>query len=378
MIHEMKKAVEALHHPGIDTNLLKLVRNAVPYYLSPSIAAASPLTIYWSINSVCNLKCKMCDVGLDNIESTFWKHLRIERKLNEIDIAVFKRVIDEVASDRPFIAINSTEPLMYKPILQAVEYCHQKALGVGITTGGYTLPQLAADLVEAGLTRLNVSVDGPKDIHNFIRGRPDSYERSIKGIELFIEASRKAGLKNKVYVNYTISSMNYTKLVEFSKLTNELPIELNYVQNWFVDEAMAERHNREFGHMYHASVACLSEHNDPKKIDIDVLYDQMQSLKGNRNIHFLPRLTKDELRTHYHQSELHMRKSSACMAAYFFMNVLADGSVIPFTRCPSMNLGNVNESSFYEIWNGPRMKEWRQFIKKEKRMPMCLKCDVIF
>ena len=129
------------------------------------------LTIYWSINSVCNLHCKMCDVGTFNEDGMFYKNLRIDRKLHEIDIDVFKRVVDEVAADKPFMSINSTEPLLYKSLVEAVSYCSERGLDVGVTTGAFTLPKHAEDLVQAGLGRLNVSIDGPREVHNEIRGR---------------------------------------------------------------------------------------------------------------------------------------------------------------------------------------------------------------
>ena len=99
-----------------------MARNAAPYYLPGDLKVAAPLTLYWSINSVCNLRCKMCDVGMSNEEGMFYKNLRIDRKLHEIDLDVFKKVIDEVRNDKPFIAINSTEPLMYKPLPLAIEH----------------------------------------------------------------------------------------------------------------------------------------------------------------------------------------------------------------------------------------------------------------
>jgi len=123
MLFELQKAVQAFRRPGIDTSPWRMVRNAMPYYLPGERTASAPLTIYWSINSVCNLRCKMCDVGMFNEEGMFFKNLRIDRKLHEIDVELFKRVIDEVQADRPFIAINSTEPLMYKPLPEAIEHC---------------------------------------------------------------------------------------------------------------------------------------------------------------------------------------------------------------------------------------------------------------
>src|SRR2546421_3056064 len=125
MLYELKKAVQAFHRPGIDTSPWKLVRNAAPYYLPGERRVSAPLTIYWGVNSVCNLKCKMCDVGMAVEESNFFKNLRLNGDRDEIEIDVFRRVVDEVAADRPMISITSTEPLIYRPLPEAIEHARK-------------------------------------------------------------------------------------------------------------------------------------------------------------------------------------------------------------------------------------------------------------
>ena len=41
-------------------------------------------------------------------------------------------------------------------------------------------------------------------------------------------------------------------------------------------------------------------------------------------------------------------------------------------------LGNVNTQSIAEIWNGDKMRFWRSFIKAQRKMPMCRRCDVAY
>ena len=379
MIYEIKKAFEALLHPGINTNIFKIIRNAIPYYISPYLDVPSPLTIYWSINSVCNLRCKMCDVGMGNENGTFYKNLRIDKKLHEIDIKIFKSVIDEVVDDKPFIAINSTEPLLYKHIIEAIQYCTDKGLKTALTTGGYNLPKMAENLAKAGLKRLIVSIDGPSYVHNEIRGRKDSFERSIEGIRKFYEASQKLGLKNEIYVNYVISNLNYQYLTEFAESVKDLPItSLNYTYLWFISDEIAEEQNKQFGDCYPVTPSCFNEYINPYDVDIDVLYKQIEQLKNKKNIHFLPYFSKKQLYKYYKQPNEFLVKNSRCFASWFIVQILANGNVIPYSRCHNRSLGNINEQSFKEIWNGKKMKEWREFIKRYKKMPMCKRCDLIY
>src|SRR3989304_7826523 len=145
MYFEIRKAIDALHRPGMRTNLYRMARRGILYYLPGSLPVPSPLTIYWSVNSVCNLHCKMCDVGTLNEEGTFYKNLRIDRKLHEIDLNVFRRVVDEVAIQQPFMVFNSTEPLLYKPLGEAIAYCKAQGIEAAVTTGAYNLTKRAEE-----------------------------------------------------------------------------------------------------------------------------------------------------------------------------------------------------------------------------------------
>lgn len=377
MLYELKKAVQAFHRPGVSTSPWRMVRNAAPYYLPGDLNVSAPLTLYFSINSVCNLRCKMCDVGMFNEEGMFYKNLRIDRKLHEIDINVFKRIIDEVHQDGPFISFNSTEPLMYKPLPEAIEYCTRHGLKTGVTTGAYTLPKLASALAEAGLSRLAVSMDGPPDVHNHIRGRQDSFDQSYKGIEAFAAACRKLGREPEIYINCTISNLNHARLVDFYQSISPLPISnLTFTYMWFINSSTAQEQNQLFGDKYDVTESCFSEWIDPLAVDVDVLYDQIQQLEGKPTVYFSPKMTREQLEVYFHKPDQFVNKSGRCLATWFFLQILADGKVIVYTRCHSKPMGNINTQSIGEIWNGAEVKQWRKFIQNVGRMPMCKRCDL--
>lgn len=379
MLFELKKALDAFRHPGIDTTFPRLLRNATRYYLSPSMRASPPLTIYWSINSICNLKCKMCDVGTDDEEGLFFKTLRIDRKLHEIDIDVFRHVIDDVWRDRPFISINSTEPLMYKPLPEAVEYCTAKGLETAVTTGGYLLPKKAEDLARAGLKRLNVSIDGPPGIHNSIRGKADSYERDVDGIRKFHAAASNRWPKPEIYVNCVISNLNYRSLEDLVTELADLPItRLNFTYLWYISAQTAGRQNRDHGDRYPVTASCVGGDVIPAQVDPAVVRAQMNRLKSHPHVSFLPFFSQDALQRYFQEPERFIKTGSRCLASWFIIQILADGNVIPYTRCHNQSLGNINTQRFYDIWNGAKMKDWRRFIKAKKTMPMCVRCDLAY
>lgn len=379
MLYELRKSLASQSHPGINANFFRLVRNAVPYYISPKLNVPPPITIYWVINSVCNLRCKMCDVGMFNEEGTFFKNLRIDRKLHQIEISVFKSVVDQLAKTRPFMSLNSTEPTMYPHLAEAIEYCTAKKLGSAITTGGYALSKVADDIADAKLSRLNVSIDGPPDVHNMIRGKNDSFERTKEGLEIFVKRAQKNNYLPEITINCTITNLNAHKLNDFYDSIKDIPYTtLNFTLMWFLSPEMVEEHNNKFGDKFPVSVSCYDDFMNPYDVDIDDLWSQIQRLTKKPNVNFFGKKSQSWLQKFYKNPSDFMELNAKCMASWFFPQILADGRVGVHARCHTETFGNINDQPLMEIWNGPKMKEWRSFIRRQEKMPMCKRCDLVY
>ncbi len=379
MLAEIRKALSVSHHPGMGKhlNLPKLVWQGLPFLYSPGGYARTPLTVYWSVNSVCNLHCKMCDVGTPNPDSNFYRNLRLAGQRTDIEISRFKAVVDEVAASKPMISITSTEPLLYKPLGEAIAHCFERGLETAVTTGAYTLANRADELAEAGLTRLNVSLDGPSAIHNEIRGRKDSFERSIEGIRQFKESARRRNRQVEVLLNFTITNSNYGQLVAFLDSLEGVPVDrINFTfMNW-VDPEMAETHNAKWGEKYKATVNCLNDETHPTRVDVRELHAQLQAVRRRNDprISIMPDYQVGDLAT-YHYDSMRFMTPQRCMVSWFIAQIIANGDVIPYTRCYNVPFGNINEQSFMEIWNGPKIRAFRRDLRWNGRFPACTRCD---
>jgi MoaA/NifB/PqqE/SkfB family radical SAM enzyme len=354
-----------------------LVRQAVPFLTSRQGYANPPLTIYWGINSVCNLACKMCDVGMANKNSNFFKNLRLDGSRQEIPLEKFKSVIDEVAPFKPMISITSTEPLLYKDLCEAIAYTRAKGLEIAVTTNGYLLPGLAEDLVRAGLSRLNVSIDGPAEVHNLIRGRRDSFQRTTEGVVLFKEAARRQGLTPEVLCAFTITNLNYRNLVDFVEAVARLPFDnIIFGHMTYVSPEMVQSHNDIWGNQFPAAASCINEVATPFLVDTKILHQQIQEVIGRQDarLRFLPEMNARQLETYYHNPGQFLSRAR-CMVSWFIAEIIGSGEVIPYTRCFNLSFGNVHEQKFMDIWNGEKMRAWRRQLRRVRRFPACSRCD---
>jgi len=384
VIDEIKKAFSAKKHAGIDKKLSlpRLMWQSVPYFTSLEGKARPPLTVYWSINSVCNMFCKMCDVGQANKDSNFYSHLRVDDKLHEIGIERYKGVIDELKPYKPMIAITATEPLLYEPLGEAIEYTRRVGMNITITTNGYLLSKRAEELAQAGLSRLSVSIDGDEKTHNAIRGRRDGFQKATQGIIAYKEACRNLSISSEIIVVYTITNMNFDQLDSFYDVMIQMPIDriiFSYMN--FVTDEMAQSHNLIWGDKYRATANCINEYTQPSDVDGDVLKRQIQIVKAkdkaqNKAI-FLPDFTKDDIYKFHHEPEKFM-SSGRCMVNWFIAEIISSGEVIPYSRCYYVPMGNINQKPFMDIWTGEKANAWRRELRKQRRFPACTRCDQVF
>lgn len=321
----------------------------------------------------------MCDVGLDFNSSNFYTNLVGTHPLN-MPMELFKKVADETATYFPTTRLGYafTEPLIYKHLDESLEYAQHKGLHTSVTTNALTLRQKADGLRKNGLNELFVSLDGPPDIHNHIRGHKSSFQRAIEGIEKILGHEDSP----KVSVYCVITEWNIGHLEEFLGYFLHYPLErIGFMHTNFTHETTADAHNLIYGADYPATASNIEEF-DVHKMDLDVLYQEMQSIKGKRwpfPVIWAPEVpTRQELHRFYHQPEQLWGK--VCNDVFSNIMIKSDGSVIPaHGRCYNVSMGNLNEKSLKEVWNSTELARFRKTLMKAGGLlPACSRCCSAF
>ena len=162
--------------------------------------ADPPLAISFLLTERCNLHCHMCPHG----EGTVAQPGPLTNG-GMVDIELVRTLLDEVAPHNPEIGIMGGEPTLHPKCLEIVREARARKLRTNLVTNGTLLKKTAKDLVSAGINAINVSLDGPADIHNRIRGQKSTYERAIEGIEACREASRSGvGPDPEIHIFFVI------------------------------------------------------------------------------------------------------------------------------------------------------------------------------
>lgn len=157
--------------------------------LQDVIPLSTPFVLFVDPVNTCNFKCKFCPTGdHDLIKST-------GRWQGRLDFDLYKKVIDDLgAFDKPLKVLRlykEGEPLLHTRFADMVRYA--KASGhvqyIDTTTNGYLLtPDKVGPMLDAGIDRINISVDGMSSAQywEFTRTKVD-FDRFVNNIRLLYE-----------------------------------------------------------------------------------------------------------------------------------------------------------------------------------------------
>lgn len=171
-----------------------------------------PIHIGFELNRSCNLRCPMCTWSADNAENL--------GKESWLSFEKFKVIIDDgVARGLCSIALNwVNEPLLRPDLPAFAAYARDRGvLDIILHTNGMLLTErMAEGLIDAGLTRLMVSLDAlSQPVYDKIRIGGD-LEVVRRNIFKFIEIRRRKGKRLPLLsVNFVKMSTNEHELEDF-------------------------------------------------------------------------------------------------------------------------------------------------------------------
>lgn len=173
-----------------------------------------------SVTDRCNLRCQYCmpETGIEKI-----KHSEI-LSLEEIDEIISSFV--KLGINK--IRITGGEPLVRKGIITLVEKIksHPEIKDLSLTTNGILLKEMASDLKNAGINRINISLDSLD---------PGKYAAMTRGGELVkvlegIEEAIKVGMC-PIKINVVlIDGFNIDEVINFVNLTKQKGVHVRFIE----------------------------------------------------------------------------------------------------------------------------------------------------
>ena len=174
-----------------------------------------------SVTDRCNLRCRYCmpETGYQNI-------IPKEQILSFEEIIRLAKAAAEIGISK--IRLTGGEPLVRHGIIDLIAGINAipGIEEIGITTNGILLADMARDLKEAGVSRVNISIDTMK---------PDKYARITRGGDLNrvlagIEAAEREGLTPVKLNVVALGGFNDDEFADFIELTRKKPYVVRFIE----------------------------------------------------------------------------------------------------------------------------------------------------
>ncbi|MFQ5714336.1 MAG: heme b synthase [Candidatus Scalinduaceae bacterium] len=287
--------------------------------------------VFWETTAGCNLECIHC------------RRLDVSTQLAKDDMTTEEsyKFIDALAETaKPILVLSGGEPLFRPDIFDIAKYALKKGLTVALATNGTLVDEvMAKKIVEAGVSRVSISLDGADaETHDSFRKLKGSFEKAIKGFNHL----KKLGMS--MQINCTIAKHNSHQLQDLYNLCLKLGAEAMHIFMLvpvgcgveIADDQMLEPERYEY---------ILNQFYDLSK-------EAKIQTKATCSPHYfriMRQRAKEEGITITPKTHGMAAMTKGCLAGTGVCFVSHKGEVFPCGYLP-VNAGHVKKQPFKEIW----------------------------
>jgi radical SAM protein with 4Fe4S-binding SPASM domain len=345
------------------------------YYGASRKRTEFPALLNFFLYSGCNLKCSMC--GQWRTRSTG----RSSPETHYLPLQTLKEIIDHAAAFSPEVYVWGGEPTLHPNFAEFMEYLKKKKLVSTVNTNGTRLKDLAEKIIESGLDSIDISIDGPPEIHDSIRGVPGTFLKIIQGLQ---ELERKrVGKKPLVKAVITLSQDN---LLHIEKLLEDLDsnsgVHMSIIQlGWFTNTLLGEKHEKQlksdFGVDAYSWKGFEDNQSHERAKKAREIIQRIRVRRYKKPILFFPNLSEEMIERYYANPADGLGRTR-CKALYREINIRPNGEVVICGDFPDVVVGNVYAQTVKEIWAGERINQFREYVEQRGGMPICNRCCGLF
>ena len=172
-----------------------------------------------SLTERCNFRCQYC------MPEKPFSWVPRENLLSFEDLFKFVRAAIDMGIEK--IRLTGGEPTLRADLDKFIKmiYDYKSDIDLAMTTNGYLLADIAQDLKNAGLKRINISLDSLRPERARIIAGKDVLERVLAGIE----AARRVGLKVKINM-VPLKGLNEDEIVDILEFGKERGMQVRFIE----------------------------------------------------------------------------------------------------------------------------------------------------
>jgi radical SAM protein with 4Fe4S-binding SPASM domain len=308
--------------------LLLFVSYALSEWTRRPVVLGRPYTLTIEPTNRCNLSCPECPSGNGTLV----------RPLGSMALDDFVRLVDAVAQHAFYLQLFfQGEPFINKSLLDMVAHARSRRMYVAISTNAHFITErVAAELLDRGVDRIIVSLDGTSEESYRAYRVGGSLAKVRDALEHLRDARVRANghARSELVLQFLVSRQNEHEIPQARSMAGAVGAQLALKTMQVYSMESAER--------------------------------------------FLP---TDERYRRYRIADGALIPKSAmknrCVRLWERSVVTWDGVVVPccFDKNAEHPLGNVRSATFNEIWKSKKYMDFRREILENRRgIPMCTNC----
>ena len=327
---------------------IEQMRNIVQQFIEartkPTISAFQPYTIFVEPTIRCNLRCPTCD----------WEARG--RGSPDMTLTQFKMILDKLPLVAHIHLEGLGEPLLNKEFLDMVRLAVSRGISVDTTTNCTLVNErTAAELVDSGLMRMFISIDGAS-AKTYEEARVGaSFERVMRHLEILSRAKMRLRSPIEMSLWFVGTNRNMHELSRLVEIASGLNIPMVYVDathDWGNDAVRARIEPLQVS-VEVARKSFESASIRAKKLGVDLRVNAM-----------LARLLNGDI-------------TVKCRWPWWSFYITVEGDIVPCCLRPDpqkLSLGNIFRQDFQKVWNGQDYVKFRERIKAGDYPDFCKGC----
>ena len=344
------------------------------YFIRSNYFFKGPTSVDIEVTNRCNLKCKMCWFHGENGIGDRYRD-------SEMTTEEILELINQLAAYRSHVYFGGGEPFIREDFLAILAHVKSLALPISFTTNGTLLDTNKIEkITELGVDEINVSIDGPEELHDKLRGQ-GNFKKVMSNVQYLLECKKRKRLERPlITVNITVSPLVVGHLKEtIDAIRETIGDEIDFFRIhhlWFITPRELQAHKAEV-HKALGSLALgaeshcilLSQHHDP-----GVLSQEISELRKSVKMKFFPDIHDKEIHEFYSDD---YRWTKRCVSPFRSVLVKPNGDVkfCPDEWIDDYVLGNIRDDRLETIWNNKKARHFRSVIFQKKSFPACKRCS---
>ena len=303
--------------------------------------------IYLEITPIgsCNHRCTFCSVDYIGYKSIKQDEAMLCKRIREMAKLGVKSIM----------FAGEGEPTLYKPLPNVLDVCAEVAIDTSLTTNAVVMNDNTIDNYVKNCKWIKVSINaGTRDVYAAVhQTKAEDFDKVVENLTMAAKVKKEKNYSCTIGAQMLLLPENKDTTVALAKTMRDAGIDYLVIKPY--TQSLYGTSRKYEGLTYKNMMDLEEELKQYETDDFKIIFraNTMKKLEEKQQPY-----------------------SKCYSTPNFWAYIMADGSVYScsaYLQNDDFNLGNINESSFQEIWEGEKRKKNVNYIDKELDISQCRK-----